>query len=55
LTTVCEITDTLHALVVAMSAVHTGSQTEAYAIARDIFVAIRDGKVPLLMCEAHDV
>ena len=49
-----EITDTLRALVLAMSEVHTGNETEAFAIARAIFVAIRDGKVPLLMCEDHD-
>jgi hypothetical protein len=47
-----DITDTLHALVLAMSEVHSGNQAEAYAIARAVFVAIRDGKVPLMQMEA---
>ena len=47
-----DITDTLHALVKAMSEAHSGDRTEAYAIARAIFVAISDGKVPLVQLEA---
>lgn len=43
-----EITDTLHALVRAMSVVHQGTQAEAYEIARAIVAAVCDGKVPLL-------
>lgn len=46
-----DITDTLHALVLAMSDAHSGNQTEAYAIARAIFAAIRDGEVPEISWE----
>jgi hypothetical protein len=41
-----DITATLHALVLAMSEVHSGDQTEAHAIALAVYVAIQDGKVP---------
>jgi|KBSMisStaDraftv2_1062788.scaffolds.fasta_scaffold76060_2 hypothetical protein len=49
-----EITGTLRALVKAMSEVHSGNKAEAYQIAREIFVAIRDGKVPLIKLEDDD-
>lgn len=47
-----DITNTLHALVKAMSEVHSGNRDEAYAIARAIVAAIGDGRVPLVHLEA---
>ena len=49
-----EITDTLRAMVHAMSNAHTGNRAEAYAIARAIFIAIRDGQIPKVKLEDDD-
>lgn len=48
---ITDITDTLRALVLAMSNDHSGNQTEAFAIARAIVAAVADGKVPLIRLE----
>lgn len=49
-----EITDTLRALVHAMSPVHTGNRAEAHAIAKAIYAAIRDGQVPQIKLDDDD-
>jgi hypothetical protein len=46
-----DITKTLDALVKAMSEEHSGNRAEAYVIAHAIFIAVRDGRVPLIKLE----